>query len=232
MSELIIKSFTDNISDLDDAQGIIKGYANVYNVEDSHKDISAPGSFVKTVSESNQKPWRRIFKNHDKSILVGVPLELDAYDPYGLHLTAKMILDTDAGRDAYFETKFLFENGLKAGFSIGGWIEKRDDKEIRIVKEYKLAEVSLLTIEPSNKDSFVEVFKSLKEDTKSVQDFFALVEKAYDENGFSDPYKQSLENILKSLASNEPSPLEETTHKAQPTESDILIKYYSQFINK
>lgn len=227
MSELVIKSFADNISDLDDNLGIIKGYANVYNVEDSHKDISAPGSFVKTVSE--QKNWIRINKNHDKSILVGAPLELNAYDPYGLHMVAKMNLDTQQGRDTYHEIKFLFENGLKAGLSIGAYVKKRDDKDRRIIKEYRLVEISVLTVEPSNGESFIEVFKSLKEDTKSVQDFFTLVEKAYNENGFSDPYKQSLENILKSLADNEPSPSEDITHKAQPADQ-LVINIYKQFI--
>lgn len=229
MSEKIIKSVQTEILDTDDSKGIIKGYANVYNVEDSHKDISLPGSFVKTVSE--QKAWIRINKNHDRNVLIGAPLELDANDPYGLHLVAKLNLETTAGKDAYTEAKFLIENGLKAGFSIGGYIMKRDEKNSKMVKEYRLSEISLLTVEPSNTLSFVEVFKSMQEDTKSVQDFFTFVEKAYNEQGFSDPYKQSLENILKSL-DKQPSELIETTAKSQPTEQEILIKYYSQFITK
>ena len=39
MEELIRKSFSE-IKDVDDAQGIIKGYANVYNIKDSDGDIS------------------------------------------------------------------------------------------------------------------------------------------------------------------------------------------------
>ena len=35
-----------------------------------------------------------------------------------------MIMDTDIGRDAYYESKFLVENGFESGFSIGGYIFK------------------------------------------------------------------------------------------------------------
>lgn len=229
MSELIIKSLQSNIIDADDAKGIIKGYANVYNVKDGHGDISAQGSFVKTVSE--QKDWIRINKNHDKTIFIGVPLELDAYDPVGLNLTAKMLMETTAGRDAYHEAKFLFETGHKAGFSIGGHIVNRDKTNKSIVNEYRLSEISLLTVEPSNKLSFAEVFKSIEKGDINVDMFFQEVEKAYNQTGFSSTYLESLEKILKSL-SKEPSGADnvaETTPKEEPTHN-LITSIYSNFI--
>lgn len=226
MSELIVKSLQSNITDADEKSGIIKGYANVYNVKDSHGDISAVGSFTKTVSE--QKDWIRIYKNHDKKLFVGVPAELDASDPYGLNLTAKFIMETELGRDTFNEAKFLHDNGFKAGFSIGGYIVNRDKTNKSIVKEYKIDDISILTLEPSNKLSYAEMFKSIQEsETPNVNDFFAMVEKAYNDKGFSDTYLQSLENTLKSLTT-EPSGPTETTLEVEPT--TLITNIYSNFI--
>ena len=125
-------------------EGILSGYANVYNIEDLQGDISRPGSFVKTVSENLKS--MKIYRNHDAKKFVGVPVKLDAYDPHGLYLEAKIIMDTQLGKDTYHETKFLFENGFEAGFSIGGWVMKRDKDNRKIVTEYKLDEISILTM--------------------------------------------------------------------------------------
>ena len=98
MENLVYKSLSE-IKDLDETQGVIKGYGNVYNVKDSDGDVSLFGSFAKTVTERGKKI--KIFKNHTP-ILVGVPLELDITDPYGLGVVAKMNMQTDAGRDTFF----------------------------------------------------------------------------------------------------------------------------------
>lgn len=227
MSELVIKSLQENFQDLDDATGIIKGYANVYNIKDSHGDISMQGSFVKSVSEN--KDWIRINKNHDKNLFIGVPVELDPYDTYGLGLTAKLLMDTQKGKDAFYEAKFLVDNGFKAGFSIEGWITKRGKTNKSNVEEYKLGGVALLTVEPSNQLSYVEMFKSLKEDgAQSADEFFKMVEKAYNEHNFSDSYLTSLELTLKSLTKEPNDETDETTPKVEPT--DLITNIYSNFI--
>ena len=68
---MIYKNLSE-FRDIDEASGIIKGYANVYNVKDSDGDISLPGSFSKTVAE--RAKMIKIFKNHSPQ-LVGVTLE-------------------------------------------------------------------------------------------------------------------------------------------------------------
>ena len=65
-------------------EGILAGYANVYNIEDLQGDISRPGSFVKTVSENLRS--MKIYRNHDAKQFVGVPVKLDPYDSHGLYL--------------------------------------------------------------------------------------------------------------------------------------------------
>lgn len=225
--EKIDKMIYKNLSefrDIDDATGIIKGYANVYNVKDLDGDISLPGSFSKTVGERAKKI--KIFKNHSPQ-LVGVPIELDIADTYGLGLTAKMLMDTDTGRDTFHEVKFLHENGFESGMSIGGWIIKRNPKNKAEVVEYKLKEISVLTTEePANELSLVSAVKAVKELTEPTQEeFWNIIEKAYNAK-FSDNILKSLEKFL-TLKDAEPEQLEaETTQHIEP----LIMNIYELFI--
>ena len=220
---MIYKNLSE-FRDIDEASGIIKGYANVYNVKDLDGDISLPGSFSKTVAERAKKI--KIFKNHTPQ-LVGVPLELDIADPYGLGLTAKMLMDTDAGRDTFHEVKFLHENGFESGMSIGGWIIKRNPKNKAEVVEYKLKEISVLTTEePANQLSLVNAVKAVKELTEPTQEeFWNIIEKAYNAK-FSDNILKSLEKFL-TLKDNEPDQLDaDTTQAVEP----LIMNIYELFI--
>lgn len=179
-----------------ESEGLLIGYANLYNIEDLQGDISAVGSFIKTVSERQRK--MKIYRNHDPHQFVGVPLEMDTEDQRGLKLTAKMAMETDAGRNAFLEAKFLTENGFQSGFSIGGWAVKRDKANPKIVTEYKLKEISVLTSDPASEESMVDIVKSLDLSMKS-DEFWSIIEKAYNEK-FTDNILRSLEQhlILKS----------------------------------
>lgn len=221
MEELIYKNMSE-ISDMSD-EGIIVGYANVYNVKDLQGDISAFGSFAKTVSERQNKI--KIFKNHNDSQLVGVPVEMDIADPYGLKVSIKMLMDTELGRDAYKEVKFLNENGFESGMSIGGWVMKRNEKNKSEILEYKLKEISLLTTsEPANPFSVVSAVKAINELEQMKQDdFWRIIEKSYNEK-FSDNILKSLEDFM-ILKNVQPDSLEaDTTVAVQP--SNVLIDLY------
>lgn len=223
MEELIRKSFSE-IKDVDDAQGIIKGYANVYNIKDSDGDISLPGSFTKTVAERGNKI--RIFKNHTP-VLVGLPMEFDTIDVYGLMLTVKMQMSTDVGRDTFNDVKFLLENGFESGLSIGGYVIKRNPNNKPEVQEYRLNEVSILTTyDPANSMSLIDTIKSVKElESPSQEDFWRLIERAYNER-YSDNVLKSLEHFM-SLKDKEPERISATTPKIEPTK--IITDIYNLF---
>src|SRR5690606_36919171 len=218
MDELVYKNAPLPFKDMDDQTGFLIGYANIYSVKDLVGDISNPTSFVKTASERKAKI--KIHKNHDKNLLVGVPKELNPHDPVGLHLTAKMLMDTQLGRDTYHESKFLVENGFESGFSIGGYVIKRNPKNRAEVLEYRLEEVSVLTKEQANPGSMVQIVKSIQEQEELTQvAFWNIITKAYDNHKFSDSIIISLEQFLnKSLESNEPDDNSiETTPVPEPT---------------
>ena len=221
MERLIFKNQSE-IKDVNETQGIIEGYANVYNIKDLQGDISMPGSFTKTATEQKQRI--KIYKNHNPEILVGIPQELDVSDPYGLRLTAKMNMETQAGKDAFLEAKFLIENGFESGFSIGGYVMKRNPKNKAEVLEYKLKEISLLTKDPANQLSLVDTVKAVKEMTDITQDeFWKAIEKAYNEK-FSDEMLKSLEIFL-SLKNQEPG---KSTSDIEPNE--IIKNIYLKFV--
>lgn len=222
----VIKSAHTPFAEMDDKSGMLIGYANVYDIEDLQGDISQVGSFIKTVTENKSKI--KIYKNHNREQLVGIPFELDANDPVGLRLTAKMIMDTDLGRDAYYESKFLVENGFESGFSIGGWVMKRSKTNKKIVTEYKLNEVSILTSDPANQLSMVELVKSVQQEEELTQaKFWETITKAYDNTKFSDNILKSLEEFLSLNAADEPT--DEVTHKVlEPTQ--LITDIYNLYI--
>ena len=222
----VIKSAHTPFAEMDDKSGMLIGYANVYDIEDLQGDISQVGSFIKTVTENKSKI--KIYKNHNREQLVGIPFELDANDTVGLRLTAKMIMDTDLGRDAYYESKFLVENGFESGFSIGGWVMKRSKTNKKIVTEYKLNEVSILTSDPANQLSMVELVKSVQQEEELTQSkFWETITKAYDNTKFSDDILKSLEEFLSLNAADEPT--DEVTHKVlEPTQ--LITDIYNLYI--
>ena len=224
MNELIYKN-NSQITDI--SEGIIVGYANVYNVKDSDGDISLPGSFAKTVTERAKKI--KIFKNHTP-VLVGIPTEMDIVDAYGLRTVSKMLMDTDTGRDTHTEVKFLVDNGFESGYSIGGWVVQRDTKNKAGVKEYRLKEISVLTTEePANEFSLISAVKAVKELTEPTQEeFWKVIEKAYNER-FSDPLLKSLETFL-TLKDKEPDAIDETTPENEPSQATIIKSIYEKFI--
>jgi len=223
-SQFIIKKSNIPFDDITE-NGIIKGWGNVYNIEDLQKEISQVGSFIKTVTEKSKQI--KILRDHNKSLFVGVPQELDAYDQYGLGLTVKMSMNTQLGKDTFEDVKFLKDNGFDVGFSIGGYVMKRSKSNKKIVTEYKLEEISVLVgYSPANQLSLVETIKSINEQSELTQQmFWETITKAYDNTKFSDTILKSLELFL----SLEQKPADEVTLKDEPMPK-IITSIYDLFI--
>ena len=111
------KQLSIDVKDLDDNKGIVKAYANVYDYEDLDGDISAKGSFTKTVEENYKRI--RVLKDHIPRTTLGVPLHIDTEDTYGLLTTTKFNLQKEVARDMYTDIKLMVENDLNAELSIG-----------------------------------------------------------------------------------------------------------------
>ncbi len=125
-------------------EGIITGYASVFNVVDSHSDVIKPGAFLKSLTRKNNC---KLLWQHEYDQPVGV-IKRIYEDDYGLFIEAKILLDVAKGRETYS----LLKNGAMSGLSIGFtpkhfYVDYETDH--RILTEIDLWEVSFVTF-PSN----------------------------------------------------------------------------------
>jgi HK97 family phage prohead protease len=216
MDTIGFKQLSYDLKDLDDKKGIVTAYANAYNFKDSDGDVSAYGSFEKTVKENFKRI--RVLKDHNPTMMVGVPLVIDTKDTYGLLTTSQFNMNKDLGRDMFQDVKLMHENGLNAELSIGYRVMQRDSKDKSIIKEYKLMEYSFLSSWGANQLSTVQDIKSIK----SHYGIMELIEKAYNLD-YSDERLRNIEQLLKSLT-NEPSSID-------TLKEPIILDTLKQFTN-
>ena len=214
------KQISYSLKELDEAKGVVIAYANTYNFKDSDGDISAFGSFDKSVNENFKRI--RVLKDHNPTMMVGVPLEIDTKDAYGLLTTTQFNLKKPLGKDLFTDVQLMHENGLNAELSIGYKVIQRDVKNKNIINEYKLMEYSFLSSWGANELSTVQGIKSIK----STYGILELIEKSYNLD-YSDNRLRQIETLLKSL-SNEPS--ETDTLNEKPIILDSL-KSLTQSLN-
>jgi HK97 family phage prohead protease len=206
------KSVSYQVKEMDDSEGIVIAYANIYGNEDFDGDISMPGSFDKTVTESYKK--LRVFKDHNKFIQLGIPIEKPKTDdPIGLLTTTKFNLQKEVSRDMFSDIKLNMQYQKDTDLSIGYNVVKRDQKDSKRITEYALWEYSFLSNWGANSRAIVTGVKNL-EKVDYIKTF--LVD-AYNLN-YSDSRLISIENILKSLEGIEP---EKPLIPEQPTEQEI-----------
>lgn len=213
MTTMLFKQIAHSVKDLDDAQGIVTAYANVYDFEDSDGDISAVGSFTKTVTE--QRKRIRVLKDHNPTVSLGVPMALDPSDPYGLMTTTKFNLKKDVARDMFTDIKLMMEYDVAPELSIGYEVMKRDEQDRRKITEYKLYEYSFLTSWAANELSTVQGIKSIRE----KQGIIDLIVKAYD-LPYSDERLKTIESLLKSLETEPTDDHSDDEPSVKDTQSD------------
>lgn len=208
------KQHSFDIKDIDEAKGIVKAYANVYNVEDSDGDISARGSFQKTIAENFKRI--RVLKDHNPTVSLGVPLEMNGTDPFGLLTVSQFNMKKDVSKDMFTDIQLMKENGLNAELSIGYQVMKRDENDRRIINEYRLYEYSFLTSWAANELSTVQDIKSIKSHYGVIE----LLQKMYNLD-YSDSRLTEIEIILKSLTMK---PSEPDTSEVEPMQVLTTIK--------
>ena len=213
------KQVSHEIKELDDAKGVVIAYASVYNNIDSDREVIMPGAFTKTVNENYKRI--RVLKDHNPTIGLGVPLQINTTDSYGLLTTTQFNLKKEVSRDMYEDIKLFLANGLNAELSIGFQTIKRieeridEENEIEKITEVKLWEYSFLSNWAANERAVVQ-------NVKSKTDFIDLLVKMYN-LPYSDERLKSVENILKSLETNEPIEII-TPNVVEPIDNAQLLK--------
>lgn len=211
------KQVSHEIKDLDESKGIIVAYANVYENEDSDGDIMSKGAFNKTVKENYKRI--RVLKDHMSTITLGVPLEVNPNDSYGLLTTTQFNMKKSVSQDMYTDIILMKQNGLNAELSIGFETIKRNDKAKSKIEEVRLWEYSFLSSWAANE-------KAIVSDIKSKDKFMDMLVKMYN-LPYSDARLIQVETILKSLDNNE-AVTDNTLESLEPIEQ---INKFKQILN-
>jgi HK97 family phage prohead protease len=161
------------------SDGLIEGYASVFDVVDSYKDVIAPGAFKRTLaawkSSGRKLP---VLWQHDAYNPIGVTLDA-VEDETGLAIKAQLITEVQQARDATALAKAGALGGMSIGFSIPNkaadgnpatvWDEER---QVQIIREVRLWEYSLVTF-PANEAATIDSVKAAANALESATATFA-----------------------------------------------------------
>lgn len=124
----------------DSDEGIIEGYAAVWNTVDSYDSTFQRGAFTKTLQERGHRV--KILWNHEDEV-IGKPLEIRE-DERGLFVRAQLVLSVPKAREVYE----LVKAGAIDTFSFGfRTIKDKWVNNIRTITEVMLMEVSPVIFE-------------------------------------------------------------------------------------
>jgi uncharacterized protein len=123
--------------------GRFSGYAAIFDVPDSGRDIIRAGAFSKSLHMRSRFDVPLLWQ-HDQCEPIGI-IEQLREDDRGLHITAKLSLDSARGKDAYA----LMKDGAISGLSIG--YRARDARpmprsSLRELRSVDLIEISLVSL--------------------------------------------------------------------------------------
>lgn len=136
-----IKLASADLSHVDET-GRFSGYASLFGVSDTGKDVVDRGAFAKTLSGRPPSDVRMLFQ-HDPSDVIGTWTALEETD-HGLRVEGQLCLDVARAREIYALMRSEALDGLSIGFRT---IKGRKDPQtgIRHLIEVELHEISVVT---------------------------------------------------------------------------------------
>jgi HK97 family phage prohead protease len=140
-----------------DESGVFEGYASTFGNRDQGGDIMEPGAFSTSLKKRGAAGVKML-ADHDPTKRVGVWTEMSE-DQNGLYVKGRLLTEKAIGKDAYVDLKA----GALSGLSIGGraTLTAQDGrKRARLIKEWDLYEVSLVTF-PMNEAATVTSVKDM-----------------------------------------------------------------------
>lgn len=178
----------------DENYGYIEGYASVFDIPDTYKDIVKKGAFLKNIEnkKNSDDPTIPMLWSHEKNNPIGYFSVNEMFeDDLGLYVKGKILLSIPQGRTVYS----LLKAGVCNKMSIGYIIRKdyyNTMNRTRELIDIDLYEISLVMF-PANKSAKILNVKSMI----NIKDFdISNPEKVID-------CKQAEENINKILENKE-----------------------------
>lgn len=150
----------------DGVEGGIKGYASVFNGNDSVNDTIEPGAFEKTLKTRKRSPL--MLYGHNPGRVIGKWSELKE-DDNGLIASGQFTPGNTDAQDVRASVRFGAIDGLSIGFRIPqGGAEKKEDGG-RIIKQVDLVEISVVSF-PADSDARIAIAKEEILEIKSIRD--------------------------------------------------------------
>ena len=168
-------------------EGIITGYACVFNEIDLANDVIKSGAFTASLDERTPV----MLWNHNSDMVLGKWLEIRE-DEKGLFVKGQLCLDVEKSQEIYELLKNKSVTGLSIGFSIDK--SAYDVNGNRIIEKLSLFEISIVPI-PCNEKAQITDVKSLS----NIRD----VERFLKSRGLSNSEAKSVISKIKSEAHNE-----------------------------
>lgn len=141
-----------------DGVGRFAGYASVFDVVDSQKDIIQRGAF--THSLKGRVGAIKLLWQHQQDEPIGV-FERMFEDARGLYVEGRLLLEVQRAKEAHV----LLKTGAISGLSIGySPVRYKVDPQtgVRVLSEVDLWEISLVTF-PANEAANITVVKQAKQ---------------------------------------------------------------------
>ncbi len=209
---LTIKSVSD--------AGEFEGYGSVFGVEDSYGDVVVPGAFAKSLQNWAVKGrLPAMLWQHDMSEPIGIYTEMRE-DKTGLYVKGQLLIDVDPlAKRAHGHMKVGSITGLSIGYMLKDWEYDRD-KEVFLLKEIDLWEVSPVTF-PANDEARISEVKSALEKGETPSP--SKVERALRDVGFSrSQAKAFMSKGYNAIAGQRDADSDDNVRKSLKTLQDIF----------
>lgn len=190
---MIFKQTSIGLEDIDESNGIVKGYGSVFNNIDSDNDIILAGAYTKTLNENGSRV--RYCNQHRIDQPLGKFTELRE-DGNGLYFVAE-IPKTRLGEDVLL----LMKNGVINENSVGIMpiVKSFRQDGVRELKEVKLYEISCVTLAANPLAMITDAKGEIDQDLLAKR--FDVLAKMIKKENVSDELGYAIEGELMKLKS-------------------------------
>lgn len=214
-----------NLADIDEANGIVKGYGSYFNNVDSDNDIITQGAYSKTLKENGHRV--RYVNQHRIDQPLGKFSELGENQD-GLYFVAE-IPKTRLGSDVLL----LMKSGVITENSVGivPIVKAMRPDGIRELKEVKLYEISAVTLAANPMAMITDAKGEVNYDLISKR--FDALNSVIKKENVSDELGYAIESELmklKSLFEEITQPVEETTEPIVEEKADNTSEIYNYLL--
>ena len=211
------------LSDIDEKNGIVKGYGSYFDNKDSDYDVIRKGAYQKTIKENGERV--KYLYQHDMMQPIGTMNELYE-DNKGLVFVAE-IPKTQLGKDVVE----LMKAGVITENSVGILpIQKEQKDGFREIREVKLFEISAVTLAANDQAKILDVKGEVN--MEKLYKRYDNIAKLIRKGEISDEMGYALEAEilkLKSLFINATKPTDEVT--LPTTKQDDSLDVYKYLLN-